>query len=171
MPLAEDLLEHARHLASLPDQSASQVNIRRLLSATYYSLFHLLAREAAAQVSPDQPQGLRERTQRVLEHTHMLKVAKAFSQAGASKVKDLPEDIVLPEVIPEELANMAKIFKELQEARHAADYDVLAEFDPPEVLLLVERTEQAFADWNNIRTSECARVFLATLVFGKFWNK
>jgi hypothetical protein len=78
MSLAEELLEHARFLANLDPRTTSQANIRRAISAAYYAVFHLLAAEVAEQVSPDSPAGLRERTQRALEHTQMGKVAKAF---------------------------------------------------------------------------------------------
>ena len=52
MSLAEELLEHARFLANLDPRATSQANIRRAISTAYYAVFHLLAAEVAAQVSP-----------------------------------------------------------------------------------------------------------------------
>jgi uncharacterized protein (UPF0332 family) len=171
MSLAEELLEHARFLANLDPRATTQANIRRAISAAYYAVFHLLAAEVAAQVSPDVPRGLRERTQRALNHTHMLKVAKAFSQPGAKRAKDLPDDVVLPDPISMELASIADIFQELQEARHTADYDVLKQFDPDDAVTLVRKAERVFDNWKTERGSSNAPVFLAAMTFGKDWNR
>jgi uncharacterized protein (UPF0332 family) len=171
MSLAEELLTHARFLANLDPRTTSQANIRRAISAAYYAVFHLIAADVGAQVSPDLPAGLRERTQRALDHRQMLKVAKAFSQAGASRAKDLPDDIVLPVPVSQELASISNSFKELQEARHTADYDVLQLLDPAYAQTLVQQAEKIFQDWKTERNSRNAPVFLAALMFGKDWNK
>jgi len=131
----------------------------------------LLAAEVAAQVSPGSPAGLRERTQRALDHKQMLKVARAFSQAGAKRAKDLPDDIVLPDLISPELASISNGFRDLQEARHTADYDVLKKLDPADALTLVQQAEKIFSDWKAEKASNNAPVFLAALIFGKDWNR
>jgi len=171
MSLAEELLEHARFLANLDPRTTSQANIRRAISAAYYAVFHLLAAEVAAQVSPDSPAGLRERTQRALDHMQMVKVAKAFSLEGATRVKDLPDDIVLPNPVSRELASIGNRFKELQDARHAADYDVSKYFYPTDALTQVQEAEEVFKDWKIEKNSSNAPVFLASLMFGRSWNK
>jgi hypothetical protein len=101
----------------------------------------------------------------------MLKVAKAFSQAGAKRAKDLPDDIVLPDPVSRELASISNSFKELQEARHTADYDVLQRLDPAYAPTLVQQAEKIFEDWKTEKNSNNAPVFLAALIFGKDWNK
>jgi len=171
MSLAEELLEHAWFLANLDPRTTSQANIRRAISAAYYAVFHLLAAEVAAQVSPRVPTGLRERTQRALDHKQMLKVAKAFSQAGAKRAKDLPDDIALPDPVSQELASISISFRELQEARHAADYDVLKQLDPADAPTLVRQAEKIFQDWKTERGSNNMPVFLAAMIFGKDWNR
>ena len=171
MSLAEELLEHARFLATLDPSTTSQANIRRAVSAAYYAVFHLLAAEVAEQVSPVLPAGLRGRTQRALEHGQMLKVAKAFSLQGAKRIKDLPADISLPDPISSELSSVAGSFKDLQEARYSADYDVLRQLDPSEALTFVQEAERLFKDWKTERRSKNAPVFLAALMFGKSWNR
>ena len=171
MSLAEELLEHARFLANLDPSTPSQANIRRAISAAYYAVFHLLASEIAAQVSPGFPAGLRERTQRALDHKQMLKVAKAFSQAGAKRAKDLPDDVVLPDAVSQELASISNGFKDLQEARHTADYDVLKQFSPGDALALVQQAEKIFKDWKTEKSSNNTPVFLAAMIFGKDWNR
>ncbi|HEV2326401.1 MAG TPA: hypothetical protein VGS10_20860 [Terracidiphilus sp.] len=171
MSLAEELLEHARFLANLDPRTTSQANIRRAVSAAYYAVFHMLSSDIAQQVSPGVPTGLRERTQRALEHGQMLRVAKAFSLPGAKRVKDLPDDLPLPEPISRELSSVASSFKELQEARYAADYDLLKQIDAADALILVQKAEIAFKDWQTERKSKNAPVFLACMMFGKIWNK
>ncbi len=171
MSLAEELLEHARFLANLDARTTTQANIRRAISAAYYAVFHLLAAEVAAQVSPDVPSGLRERTQRALHHGQMLNVAKAFSRAGTKRTKELPNDFELPDPISRELASISNSFKDLQDARHAADYDVLKQFDPIIAVLYVQEAENIFKDWKTERYSKNAPVFLAAMIFSKDWNK
>ena len=171
MSLAEELLEHARFLGNLDERTTTQANIRRAVSAAYSAVFHLLAAEFAAQVSPDLPVGLRERMQRVLEHAQMWKVAKAFEIAGSKRAKNLPEDLVFPDPISTELASIAKIFQELQEARHTADYDVLKQFHSIDTLNSVQKAESVFNAWKTEKASRNAPVFRAVLVFGKDWNK
>ena len=181
MSLAEELLEHARFLASLDEQTTSQANIRRAISAAYYAVFHLLSAAVAEQVSPDFPAGLRECTQRVLSHSQMANVAKAFSPQGKGKgkkevkedkeVRCLPKGFVLPEPVSAELASIASVFQELQDARHAADYDVLRKFDPVDAISYVQEAEKVFKDWKTEKHSKNAPVFLAAMIFGKDWNK
>lgn len=169
--LAEELLDHAWFLANLDARTTTQANIRRAISTAYYAVFHLLAAEVAAQVSPDSPIGLRERTQRALDHMQMVKVAKAFSLEGATKVKDLPDDITLPNPVSRELALIGSRFRRLQDERHAADYDVSRHFDPTDALNQVQEAQEAFKDWKVERNSRNASIFLASLMFGKYWNK
>ncbi len=173
MPLAEELLEHARFLANLDPSTTSQANIRRAISAAYYAVFHLLAHEVATQVSPDFPEGLRERTQRALDHRQMLTAAKAFYEAGQAGKRpgNLPADIKLAGPVSKELSLIAESFKDLQEARLAADYDALNRFDATDAVTLVQRAESVFRNWKKERESNNAPVFLASLMFGKTWNR
>ena len=101
----------------------------------------------------------------------MLKVAKAFEKAGSKRAKDLPDDVVLCDPISDELASIAEIFQELQEARHTADYDVLKQFNPTDAIAVVQKAEKVFSDWKTEKNSRNAPVFLAAMIFGKDWNK
>jgi len=88
MLLAEELLEHARFLANLdaPYNYASKHQASDF-SCVLFRVFHLLAAEVAAQVSPDRPVGLRERTQRALNHTRMVDVAQGVFAGSREKSK------------------------------------------------------------------------------------
>src|SRR5208282_4642032 len=46
MPLANDLLEQAYHLAKREPKRPRQASLRRAVSSSYYALFHLLVSEA-----------------------------------------------------------------------------------------------------------------------------
>ncbi len=46
MPLAQDLLEQARHLANREPKRPKQASLRRAVSRAYYALFHLLTAAA-----------------------------------------------------------------------------------------------------------------------------
>jgi len=173
MSLAEELLAQARFLANLDPQSPSQANLRRAVSSAYYAVFHLFSAEVAAQIVPVGPSGLRERTQRALNHNSMYKAAESFSlcSLAGTRPRNLPMDIDLPGPVSAELISVAKGFKRLQEERHAADYDVSKPFDRTRTLVLVATAEGIFADWLKEKASGNAPVFLASLMFWQLWNK
>jgi hypothetical protein len=170
MSLADELLAQARFLASLDPHSPTQANLRRAVSSAYYAVFHLLSAEAAAQISPVVPTGLRERTQRALLHTSMYKAAKSFSKPGP-RPRNLPADIGLPGPVSPEMMAIAKGFVLLQDERHSADYDINQPFDRTKALALVTTAENIFAAWTKEKKSGNAPVFLASLMFWQLWNK
>lgn len=181
MPLAEQLKEHARFLMKAhlqtwqtrdPQHPPQEVLLRRVVSAAYYSVFHLLSAAVAEQISPAAPPGLRGRTQRALGHSGMASIAQQFSKPG--KCGNLPSDIGLSQPISEKLATVAKNFVDLQEARHIADYDVLdleKEISIKWAHDCLMMAEQVFNDWESEKDSEGAKVFLAALMLGDRWNK
>jgi uncharacterized protein (UPF0332 family) len=170
MSLAEELLTQARFLANLDPHSPTQANLRRAVSSAYYAVFHLFSGEVAAQISPLGPSGLRNRTQRALNHNSMYKAAEAFSLSGA-RPRNLPADIDLLGPVSAELISIAEGFKRLQDERHAADYDISQSFDRIKVLELVETAENIFVAWRKEKKSGNAPVFLASLMFWQLWNK
>jgi hypothetical protein len=170
MSLAEELLTQARFLASLDPHTPVQANLRRAVSSAYYAVFHLFSAEVAAQIVSVGPSGLRDRTQRALNHNSMYRAAESFSQSGI-RPRNLPADIDLSGPISAELTSIAKGFKQLQDERHAADYEVSRSFDRIEVLALVKIAEDVFADWGREKGSGNAPVFLASLMFWQLWNK
>lgn len=119
MPLAEELLDHASRLLKSP---ATEADVRRAVSASYYAVFHLIAAAVATQASPASPPGLSGRIQRVLEHRAMKNAMESFrTQDSCAK---LSANIGIPCAFSFDLAEIAKAYGELQDARHLADYDV-----------------------------------------------
>jgi hypothetical protein len=66
-----------------------------------------------------------------------------------------------------QLANLASVFVELQQARHEADYDALRTFTKAETLDLVRQVEQASTDWRAVKGSIQADTFLVSLLIFK----
>ena len=175
MPLSDALKEHARLLLDSNLGSNQEVNLRRAVSSAYYAVFHLLSFEVARQMSPEIPSGLRGRTQRALDHGEMAKAAKLFIHAGEyAKDHGLPNDVGPLIPISTKLARIASNFRDLQQARYIADYDVL---DAGRVVNYVwaseyvDEAEQVFLDWEDEKETENAKAFLAALMLSSKWKK
>jgi hypothetical protein len=93
--------------------------------------------------------------------------------ANAFNSRTLPSHVgvILSPAIAAPLTAVARTFVHLQEERHKADYDVSDTFDRSRVQGLIKEAEQLFADWDSIRDSDDARVFLSALIFWKLWSK
>lgn len=76
----------------------------------------------------------------------------------------------MQEPLEPELARVAGAFVELQEARHAADYDVADVFTRFDVLEKIAVVEQAFAAWRTVKRRPNAKVFVAALLFERHWR-
>src|SRR5436309_216645 len=120
MSLASDLLDQAEMLAKLDKRKPKQANLRRAVSAAYYSVFHLLLEEGSKQFVADE--NLRCLISRSFSHGDMKAAAIPFSTGRA-----LPVYVAnaFPGSIPVEIKRIAQTFIDLQQARHEADYDLL----------------------------------------------
>lgn len=65
------------------------------------------------------------------------------------------------------LQSVARVFLELQQARHDADYDPAKRFTRQGVLNLVDLVEQAFRDWDAASSDPFRPVFLLLLLTGE----
>jgi hypothetical protein len=70
-----------------------------------------------------------------------------------------------------ELQSVAAAFVELQQLRHAADYDLSQTFDRSTVLRVITLAKTTMADWNRVRNTPNANVFLAALLLHSRWNR
>ena len=167
MALHQDLLEQAKHLAKREPKRPRQASLRRAVSAAYYALFHLLVSEGATRLAPTQPSGLRRQVQRAFVHGQMKDVCKTFGAGNAPN--GIHHLITLP--LQTELKSISLAFVDLQEKRHKADYDLTYVPIRLDVLQAVQSAEQAFNDWNTVKKSHNASVFLASLLLQKHWAK
>ena len=162
MSLHTDLLQQARQLALKEPRRPLQASLRRAISTSYYALFHLLVDDATKRMFPGRDRAaLRGCVGRAFVHGDMKSVARQFSsgQLSAKLSPGMDGQAVQPE-----LARVAGTFVDLQQARHEADYDTTRRFARQDVVDPVDRAEQAFVDWNAVRKSIQAEVFLAGLL-------
>jgi hypothetical protein len=166
MALPDELLAQAHVLATTGTGDPVQANLRRSISSAYYATFHLLVADAVQQFFPQIPP-LGDRVGRAFAHSEMKKACAKFSQLK------LPDDLatLLPAGISEDLVRIAKSFVSLQQARHDADYDTSLVFSRDDALSFVADAHFVFEDWQRIRHTDEATVFLAALAFGARWSK
>jgi hypothetical protein len=168
VPLADELLDHASRLLVAP--AIADIDYRRAVSASYYAVFHLLSDAVATQVSPPTPPGMSGRIQRLLGHRPMRDAMAQFSDAN--KWKMFSTNLGIPCVFSPDLAMIAQAYAELQDARYSADYDVV---DAKGIVGLLwasdclDKARLAFDAWNRVKSTDEARLFLTTLIFGVKW--
>jgi hypothetical protein len=168
MALHHDLLEQAMHLATREPTRPRQASLWRAVSASYYAPFHFLAAEGARLNAPVRPSGLRAQVRRAFIHADMKAFCRQFAgRIGLSEqvrpLVSLPLDPVL--------VSAARKFLELQDERHAADYDINESFTRFEVLKMIAGVQVVFDDWSRIRTTPNAAVFLSALLLNRQWSR
>lgn len=165
MALHDDLLDQAQQLATLDSRRPRQVNLRCSVSRSYYALFHLLTSAAGGMFGRDEE--LLARLVRVYNHGEMRRVAATFY--GQQLPRSLRSDEAY--VAPEDLRIVARAFFELQDARHAADYDLTRDFTRAQALTFVQRVRDAFAAWGRIRNTDAGRLFLGSFLLWRRWDE
>ena len=166
MALHHDLLKQAKMLAQREPKRPKQSSLRRAVSTAYYALFHLLINESLNRsVQTD----ARDYVARSYEHGAMKAVCEEWGGANLTTGKGISRitltKIALP--IEVELQTIATTFKDLQEARHEADYDVTASLNKLDVLGKIQRVETAFQDLETVKRNRNTAIFLAALLFQK----
>lgn len=168
MSLHGDLLAQASHLLRKEPRRPKQASLRRAVSTAYYALFHLLVHEATRMLISGVAQAhLRSLTSRAFDHGTMKQSSRAFASSG------LPPHLqpMLPLGAPAEIRDLASTFVTLQQARHAADYDVSLRLTRREAQTLVDNVASAFQLWNSVRDDSATRVYLAALLLWRQWSR
>jgi hypothetical protein len=158
--MAYDLLQFAQEMASLRLEEVHQPSLRRAVSTGYYALFHLLISDAIVNCTDPQ---FRATLARVFEHGPM----KQASDKKLSELNDFFDQ--RPQEGPERtvryhLYNVAETFSQAQQNRNEADYNLLREWQPTQVWLLLEGIADAFKSWNIIRHEALARDYLISML-------
>jgi hypothetical protein len=138
MPFPEDLLQQAYDLA---------------YKETYYALFHLLVDEAVSKWAIETQRSILART---FEHAKM----KAICDEVLKNVKS-------GAILPLELNTVAHNFIQLQQHRHAADYDNSKRWSRTDVLNVLTLATDAFNAWYEISTLDAAQDYLLQLFLPK----
>ena len=162
MSLAEELLEQAQLLMDQHPTEPSQAALRRSISTAYYAVFHLLI-DAASQefISGQGRDELRAAVRRTFAHTRMAEASNAFVR-GKHKLSPL-----LSQSPSSELESVGSAFVYLQDRRHRADYDTSMRFTLFDALLCLVSAHRLFVDWDKIKETEDARVYLVALLLWK----
>lgn len=158
------LLEQARELATRDPRRPRQVNLRRAVSSAYYAIFHALIDQACRLMlgarHGDAP--FRHVLGRAFTHHTMRKACGSFGGGTlkASVVKGLPTGFA----IPNEIRTVAQTFIEMQDQRHAADYDRTEQFQRSDVLALIAQVERDLSAFLGLRPSIEKHFFLVCLL-------
>jgi uncharacterized protein (UPF0332 family) len=168
----QDLIEQAKSLAELDDRGApKQANLRRAVSAAYYALFHFLVDQACRAIVGTQhnQQGFRHALARGFVHTTMKSACGSFSatQLPDTVVKSLPKNPDGKYLIPDKIKQISTLFKELQQKRHLADYDLSERFRRSEVLSLIQQVAQHIEAFTTLPLSDDRQFFLICLLSWK----
>lgn len=149
-----ELLDTATALARRSNKRPKQADLRRAQSTAYYAMFHCLARQCAdnliggANAARSNPAWCQ--VYRALEH-------------GAAKNACTDGAIAK---FPAEVQDFASLFKEMQEKRHAADYDPDYRLRRSEVLSDIETVSAAIERLEACGSSDRA-AFCAFVLFKK----
>lgn len=135
----DGLLDHARTLAGSGRGRPPDVDLRRGVSAAYYSVFHDLTDRAARHLIGSAPDSARNQIRRTWSHGELSAVAEiivdraptlaANPAAPLSKEASSGGPLVDLAAADAHLVEALRLFGELQAARHRADYDHDARFD------------------------------------------
>ena len=174
--LHEQLLEHADYVVTSVAQPKSQADLRRAISAAYYSVFHLICADAATLFSGSIPNRRNApaydlkayaHVYRSLDHKHLRRVCEII------RAKSLERSIreMLPNGrFPPELDRFAAITIELYEARLRADYDPIVRVEAVDARAKVGSAREAFSLYRAVQLTKPAvdrSVFLKLLMFNR----
>jgi hypothetical protein len=159
----DDLLKQAEGLARIDVAKPRQANLRRAVSSAYYAVFHFLVDQSCRVVIGAQhEQGPYRRVLgRAFSHVTMKQACNSFAggtlKTGAAKGLPTAFSISTPTKL------IAAVFNDLQEKRHASDYDLTSRFRRSDVLLLIEQVEDAIEQFQSLGPSNEEKFFLACL--------
>jgi uncharacterized protein (UPF0332 family) len=159
-----DLLAVARHLAdpgaALP---LSDARLRRAVSTAYYAVFHKVLRAASQRfMGPDQEHSAGYvLLYRGFDHKHMKTVCEALQ---VSTLKDKYKHHLRKSAVSQDMRDFAGIFPAPRDLRHRADYDPAAEFQPSDVLSIVDSAAVAMDAFDRVAPDEQADVLTLLLV-------
>ena len=167
-----DLLEQAITLATIDWKGRPrQVNLRRSISAAYYSLFHFLVDSScrAMMGGKHEQRGYRDILARAFVHGTMFQACSSFSggQLPIAVAKPLPKGASHQYLIVKPIQEIARLFRELQQKRHLADYDRSERFQRSEVLTQIDEVKRLMSSFENLPLSDDRHFFLVSLLTWK----
>ena len=134
----DGLLDHAAQLADAGSGRPRDADIRRGISAAYYAVFHDLTGRAARHLIGSFPQETQNEIRRTWSHGEIARLAKHV--VDRSNTLNREPDATVPANLKKygrllaitatdaDLVDSMRLFNQLQEQRHSADYDHNAQF-------------------------------------------
>lgn len=163
---------HARSLvfrASGFSASVTEVELRRAISSAYYGLFHTLT-TAGSMLFAAGGDPLRFQAARAFSHTGMRKVCDAYIRSPQRPFPPTLEHLC-PQPPDPRLIGIAAAFADLQDGRHASDYDLSAIIEVRYAINLVTVAGTALADFEQIQLLPETTVFLTALLLADRWTR
>ena len=147
------LLDHARRLAGSDPARTADVDFRRGVSAAYYAVFHDLTDLAARHLIGSSSEVERNKIRRTWSHGEFATAAAVVverarnvaAEPGTPLSKEARAGGPLVDIAAADtdLVAALRLFGELQEQRHLADYDHDALFGKVTLLIACEDAERA----------------------------
>lgn len=160
MSFSTELLAQADFLTSRDPNRPKQASLRRASSNAYYALFHFLTWEASLHIAPDISKPARMLVQRWFDHGSMYKTCAIFA---ANQFEGAIAQL-LGTVPLVDLQVVARNFRDLQQERHLADYDMASHWTRVRTRSNIASARDAIAAWTRARRSEQANVFALALL-------
>lgn len=167
------LLDLARELAGTGRGRPRDANLRRGMSSAYYAVFHDITALAVDHVLRSAPVAAQNDVRRTWTHGEVAGACKLVKEraqvlahnptAPPSKKDSQWGPLVDLAASDPHMADAARLFLELQEQRHAADYDHGAHFDKASLLSACQDAEDARAELGSAGAS-AREAFLALLL-------
>ncbi len=155
----DQLLDQADRLVK--QAGGQQVDLRRAVSAAYYALFHTAAISVSDHVVSRSRRNTREWAfaARSLDHRKLKEVCQNVVRP-TGKYRDL----IPPTLFQPDLKDFAEAVVDLQEKRHQADYNPLAEFRVSDVRNMISLARSVHGRFNAVGDDE-KRLFVCMLIF------
>jgi len=134
-------------------QPETQANLRRAVSTAYYALFHFLIEETCRNWARAEQ---RDRLVRKFEHGRMADASARMVREHKNAAAGSAEF---------HLYAVAYAFTQLRQNRERADYDLSGTLSDKEVALDILSVEDAFMDWEKVRSEQIAQDYLFSLLF------
>ena len=169
-------VEHHHQLLALAKRlcegKPTRAELHRAVSTAYYALFHLLIREATRLINVGID--LRRQAARAFDHGTMKDVCEIVARDKVGGKESLPKGLVgIVTSLPDDLKSIAKVFVDMQQQRHDADYKLNRNppFTKSEVQDYVAQVEAAFAQWQALGSGPEVKGFLLALLLHKKWDR
>jgi len=137
--------------------------LRRAVSSAYYALFHRLCRDAAEHLLPKGTEQQKLKLARAFGHGDIRKTCARISGregGGNQHIRPLLEGLQGTDI-----EDVAASLVDLQEARHRADYDHLADFSKAVALAHLEDAEKAIQTLEKAKKRD-QQILFALLAIG-----